>query len=210
MEVLLSLFDSRSEPKILWLILKQLYSHNTKRKLHISNQHSMSPANYLDYADGQNQGGGWMKMDVAIRDFVEGDREEYMRMSELFFESDAVLHRSPKENAARSFEECLLGNPYLRGLMLESEMKAVGYALLSLTWSNEAGGMCVLLEEAYVLPDFRGEGIGGDLMRFVEKEYRSRARRFRLEVARSNAGAIRLYERMGYKELDYIQMVKDI
>jgi ribosomal protein S18 acetylase RimI-like enzyme len=94
--------------------------------------------------------------------------------------------------------------------MIETDRAAAGYALLSFTWSTEAGGLCVLLEEVYVSPRCRGEGVGSALLRFVEGEYGGKASRFRLEVAPSNAPAIRLYERMGYMRLDYLQTVKDI
>jgi GNAT superfamily N-acetyltransferase len=146
---------------------------------------------------------------VSIRDFKSGDLEEYVKMSESFFSSDAVAHPVPLENVIRTFDECMRRNPMPRGLMLEIDGVTIGYALLSFTWSNEAGGLCVLLEEVYISPDCRGRGAGSALMRFVEKEY-PLARRFRLEAARSNASAIRLYERMGYKRLDYLQMVKDL
>ncbi|MDR1020375.1 MAG: GNAT family N-acetyltransferase [Synergistaceae bacterium] len=147
--------------------------------------------------------------DVAIRDFERGDLDEYIKMSESFFSSDAVQHPVPREYVIRTFEECIRKNPLLRGLMLEIGHVAAGYALLSFTWSNEAGGLCVLLEEAYVVPSHRGRGVGSALLRFVEGEYGGKASRFRLEVMRSNASAIRLYERMGYERLYYIQMVKD-
>jgi GNAT superfamily N-acetyltransferase len=151
-----------------------------------------------------------MPDNVTIRDFVCGDRETYVRLSELFFSSDAVLHRISEENFVRTFEQCMLGSPYLRGLMLEVGGAAAGYALLSFTWSNEAGGMCVLIEEIFVKPDFRGGGIGTAFMSFVEREYGSKARRFRLEVAPSNARAVTLYEKIGYKKLGYAQMVKNL
>jgi GNAT superfamily N-acetyltransferase len=148
--------------------------------------------------------------EVTIRDFKRKDQDEYMRMSNEFFSSEAVLHSIPQDNFARTFEQCLLKNPLLRGLMLEKDGIPAGYALLSFTWSNEAGGLCVLLEEVYIPPRFRGEGLGSALIRYVEEEYGGTSRRFRLEVAQSNERAIRLYERMGYKRLDYVQMTKDI
>ena len=43
---------------------------------------------------------------------------------------------------------------------------------------------------------------------FAEKEFPD-VRRFRLEVTRCNERAISLYRRLGYEELDYIQMIKD-
>ncbi|MDR1514769.1 MAG: GNAT family N-acetyltransferase [Synergistaceae bacterium] len=146
---------------------------------------------------------------VVIRDFERGDLDGYIEMSESFFSSCAVLHPVPHEHITRTFEECLRKNPLLRGLILEIEKVVAGYALLSFTWSNEAGGPCVLIEEVYVIPGFRGEGAGSALLRFVEGEYGDKASRFRLEVTRTNDSAIRLYERRGYERLDYLQMVKD-
>jgi GNAT superfamily N-acetyltransferase len=148
--------------------------------------------------------------EIKIRDFTESDRADYFRMSKLFYSSNSVLHPAPEENFSRTFDQCVAGGPYTRGLMLLLDEEIAGYALLSFTWSNEAGGLCVLLEEAYVLPDRRGMGIGSALLRHVEKEYQGSARRFRLEVTSSNSAATRLYERMGYSRLEYLQMVKDV
>ena len=41
------------------------------------------------------------------------------------------------------------------------------------------------------------------------EEYRGKAKRFRLDVTADNEGAIRLYERMGFSELEYKPMVID-
>ena len=91
---------------------------------------------------------------------------------------------------------------------MEKDGQPAGYALLSLTYSNEAGGLCVLLEEIYVREDFRGCGLGKEFFSWTENRY-PQARRFRLEVTASNARAAALYTRLGYKKLDYVQMIKD-
>jgi ribosomal protein S18 acetylase RimI-like enzyme len=85
-----------------------------------------------------------------------------------------------------------------------------GYALISLTWSNEAGGISVLLEEAFIAPEYQGQGLGTAFLDFIEREYKDSAKRLRLEVTHSNIRAIRLYEKKGYERFDYLQMVKDI
>mgnify|MGYP002740687863 FL=1 len=45
---------------------------------------------------------------------------------------------------------------------------------------------------------------------FVSEYYAGRAARFRLEVEPDNEGARRLYGRLGYEELPYVQMVREL
>ena len=147
---------------------------------------------------------------LTIRDFTEADRKDYLSMCAAFYTSTAVLHNVPAEHFTRTFDACLQGNPYLRGFAFVQDGAFAGHGLLSLTWSGEAGGLCVLLEEASVAPEFRGHGIGSAFLRFVEETYRGRAKRLRLEVTHSNIDAMRLYKRFGYEEYDYVQMVKEL
>lgn len=145
-----------------------------------------------------------------IRDFGAEDREDYLRLSDEFYSSPAVLHGVPADNFTRTFDKCLEKSPYLRGLALIQEGNFAGYCLLSFTWSNEVGGIVVLLEEAYVSPDYQGHGLGRKLLHFIEEEYKASARRIRLEVTSVNQGAIKLYSKLGYEPFDYLQMVKEL
>jgi len=147
---------------------------------------------------------------IQIRDFQPGDREYYLRLSNEFYNSPAVVHDVPAENFSLTFEQCMENNPYLRGLALMQDEHFAGYALLSFTWSNEAGGLVVLLEEAYIASEYQGQGLGSELLRFVETEYCDTARRLRLEVTSVNKGAIKLYNHMGYQQFDYLQMIKEL
>ncbi len=149
-------------------------------------------------------------MTQLIRDFIESDRTKYIAMSEDFYQTDAVLHSISAENFQQTFDECLKKNLYLRGLALIQEGNVAGYALLSFTWSNEAGGISLLIDEAYITPRYQGQGLGSLLFKFVEDEYKNIAKRIRLEVTSSNSSAIRLYKRLGYEEFRYLQMLKDL
>ena len=147
---------------------------------------------------------------TEIRDFLPEDEATYMRLSEEFYHSKAVLYPVPHENFVATFTACMQKSPFLRGLAILQNGEMAGYALLSFTWSNEVAGLVVLLEEAYIVPAFQGSGLGGELLQFVEEEYKSTAKRIRLEVTALNEGAVRLYERHGYKMFDYLQMVKEL
>lgn len=147
---------------------------------------------------------------MAIRKLQPQDRERFLELLDRFYHSSAVLHAVPVENYAITFTRCTENDPYTSCYVYEENDIIKGYTLLSFTYSNEVGGLVVLIEELYVPDDFRGQGIGSKLLGFVHETYCDTAKRFRLEVTRTNAGAIKLYERMGYSMLDYLQMTKDI
>jgi len=144
-----------------------------------------------------------------IRDIEEKDREIFIAMCEEFYSSTAVSHSVPKSHFERTFEVVTHNSPYYKGYMLEYEGKTVGYGLVQLSCSNEAGGMQMFLEELYIREGYRNKGLGKE---FFERVYASRddVVRYRLEVTAVNEREISLYKRLGYENLDYVQMIKDV
>ena len=143
-----------------------------------------------------------------IRKIELKDREAFVAMANEFYHSDAVLHSIPESNIEKTFDELMAGSPYIDGYIFECDGEKAGYSLLSITYSNEAGGLVVWVEEIYILPKFQGRGIGKEYMDFVEEAYKDKAARFRLEVEEENERAIKIYEKKGYRQLDYLQMYK--
>lgn len=143
-----------------------------------------------------------------IRDLQSNDKNIFLAMVNEFYSSNAVVHSVDPKNFEITFYAAIEKSPFLRALIIEDEEKPVGYALLSFTYSNEAGGLVVLIEELYLNKFCRGKGIGRQFFQYLEQEYPS-AKRFRLEATKENEDAIRLYQRLDYKVLDYIQLIKD-
>ena len=73
----------------------------------------------------------------------KADREEYLAMEHDFYHSPAVLHPIPDENHKLTFDVLMEGSPYTVCFMFRSDDKkeVYGFALLALTYSNEAGGL---------------------------------------------------------------------
>lgn len=140
-----------------------------------------------------------------IRDFRDTDWPDYRSMSEDFYASEAVAFAACAENFRTTFDLVMQGSPLVRGLILEQNEKTAGYGLLSFMYSNEAGGLVVWLEELYILPEYRGQGLGRAFFTFVHEQYRNTARRFRLEVM-PNHSVIPLYRSLGYDEIPYLML----
>lgn len=147
---------------------------------------------------------------MTVRRPGPGDREEVLAMMTEFYSTDAVLRTVPRSNFEKTWAFLLSdGGRAVDAYLAEQDGKTVGYALLSLGWSNEAGGLTVWLEEIYVRPEFRGAGTGKQLIARAFQDYGERAVRFRLETEESNSGARRLYRSLGFHDLPYLQMVRD-
>jgi len=144
-----------------------------------------------------------------IRSITKEDRELYLNLAKKFYCSDAVLHSVPEECHINAFNEMMSSDEYLLGYIIECEDKCAGYATLAKTYSPEVGGICVLIEEIYILEEFQGKGLGTEFFNFIFNEFNGVAKRFRLEATKANNSAISLYKKLGFEVLDYIQMVKD-
>lgn len=144
-----------------------------------------------------------------IRALSENDRALWLELTGEFYTSPAVDHSIPEKFRSNCFDALMSKTPYADAVIVESGGKVAGYALLAITFSQEAGGIAVWIEEAYIREEFRGKGLGHEIFSWVENKYPN-ASRYRLEVEDDNTRAIKLYESLGYKKLNYGQMIKDL
>lgn len=143
-----------------------------------------------------------------IRKLCPSDHEEYLQMADAFYSSPAVCHAVPTDFFEKTFSELMASDVYTECFVHTKQKKIDGYALVVKTFSQEAGGLCIWIDELYVCPQARGQGIGRELLTFIQQKYPNAAR-FRLEVTPENTGAISLYRRLGFTTLTYSQMIKD-
>ena len=145
---------------------------------------------------------------MHIRRCEERDRELYLRLAKEFYHSPAVLHPVPDSYFERTVDEMMRSGDYMQGLIFEADGEIAGYALLCRTYSQEAGGPAVWIDEVYIAPQFRGRGLGHELFRNLRELLP--AARYRLEIEPDNARAEKLYRSMGFERLPYAQMVLDL
>ena len=131
-------------------------------------------------------------------------------MTKAFYNSPAVLASIPEENILATFEEMMRSRKYVQGFFLLSEKgETAGYALVVKSFSQEAGGMVLWVDELYILPEFRSLGLGGQFLSFIQDNLALDVKRIRLEVEEDNARAMSLYQRLGFEELPYVQMIME-
>ena len=146
-----------------------------------------------------------------IREITRNDRDSFLRLSDEFYKSEAVLHDIPAAYLEAAFDELMRSKEYASAYMIEWEGEIVGYLLTAKTYSREAGGLVLWLEEMYMRPAYRSKGLGKEAFAFIEAlAARENIRRLRLEVEEDNVRARSLYERLGYRPLEYGQMVKEL
>jgi ribosomal protein S18 acetylase RimI-like enzyme len=78
--------------------------------------------------------------------------------------------------------------------------------MLAKSYSTEFGKRCIWIEDLYLLPDYRGLGIGSAFFAFVEERYPNCL--LRLEVEEDNERARHVYDKCGFDVLPYMEMKK--
>ena len=145
-----------------------------------------------------------------IRKFVPEDREDYIRFSTEFYNSSAVDKPVPREHFEQGFDEMMRSDVYVQGYMLVCDGNNVGFCVTMKTYSVEAGGITIWIDELFVLEEYRSKGLGRELFKYIEENGDKKLRRIRLEVELENGRAISLYKKMGFEPAPYDGMWKTI
>ena len=95
----------------------------------------------------------------------------------------------------------ILAHEYRGRIFLFSKGESiVGYAILIPYWSNEFGGTLLFVDELYVVPEARNQGIGRSFFTFLDETRPFDAIALALEVSPQNLRARQLYESLGFIE----------
>ena len=143
-----------------------------------------------------------------IRKLKDSERDLYFELADEFYHSPAVIHPVDRAHYGKTFDELIRSDVYAECFLIEYDGSVAGFALISKTFSQEAGGLVIWIEELYIREKYRSKGLGHEFFEFIEKK--RPAARYRLEIEPENSRARALYENLGYEILDYRQMVKDI
>ena len=104
----------------------------------------------------------------------------------------------PPHRFSRSYIRQLIEQPDAATWIAEQEQSIGGFGIVE--WSREIDEIVAYIQTLEVLPEGRGQGVGGELLRCMEDSAsKAGASTIWLHVDAENAAAIRLYERCGFK-----------
>lgn len=143
-----------------------------------------------------------------IRKIELKDKAEYIKMATDFYNSTAVLYAVPHSHFEDTFAELMKSDVYTEAFIFEHNENIAGYGLIAKTYSQEAGGEVIWIEEIYVKDSFRNMGLGSEFIEYVKNNIP--AKRYRLETEPDNFKAQKLYKRHGFEHLEYINYSLDV
>lgn len=145
---------------------------------------------------------------VAIKIARATDRQRLLQLAAAFRkETGGDLKRSETRAIGQLLAEPDRGRVYL----IAACDKFIGYAVLCYGFSIEYGGRDAFLDEIYVTPGARRQGIGGQALKLLEAEAKAdRVKALHLEVLEDNVRAESLYRRAGFVDRNSTMMTKTL
>lgn len=147
---------------------------------------------------------------MEIRLLQSRDFDQALSMMEVFYASDALLIHPDTQVLKKSLSDAIAQGPYLKGYGFWEENTLVGYGMVAMSYSTEAGGLCAWIEDIYIQPQSRGKGYGTAFLSFVEDTYKDKVSRIRLEAEPENKKAMNVYQKAGFEILGYTQLVREL
>lgn len=136
------------------------------------------------------------------------DLPELEAMALALYAEDAHGEPMSSDKVRRTVRE-LARHPEKGRIVLARVADAVvGYAIVVHAWSNELGGDVAIVDELYVKPPWRGEGIGTALLAHVASSSGGRVKSLALEVTPVNEQAMGYYLRRGFAPASNRQLLK--
>ena len=142
---------------------------------------------------------------VSIRAMTAEDTDTVLGMMRVFYASPAVHTNGSEEIFRADIAACVGASPYAEGFVFESEGGTAGYGMIAKSFSTEFGKPCVWIEDIYLLPAFRRQGIASMFIQQLRAAYPDAI--LRLEVEAENLPALAAYRRNGMTELPYMEMI---
>ncbi|MDJ1172329.1 GNAT family N-acetyltransferase [Roseofilum sp. BLCC_M154] len=110
---------------------------------------------------------------------------------------------------AQALEELISDSSLGKLLLIQQDDEIIGYVIIAWGYSLEFRGRDAFIDEFYLRPQYRQQGIGTQTLSLVEKTCQELGiQALHLEVDFENPNAQRLYHRVGYQRHNRFLMTK--
>lgn len=114
------------------------------------------------------------------------------------FHTEAGIASTDKTRAA-GIAPLLDGVPHGCAYLIGPPRAPIGYIVITFGWSVEFGGLDAIIDELYIRPGVRGRGIASEALIALPRALAGAGlRAIHLEVDKTNAPALKLYQRAGF------------
>lgn len=121
------------------------------------------------------------------------------------FDSHSFDEAIVRTTLVKVLKDSALGRVWL----IQQDSKAIGYIVLTFGYSLEYRGRDAFIDEFYIRESYRGQGIGGRAIQFIESACPAlEIQALHLEVERKNIAAQKFYREVGFKDQDRYLMTK--
>ena len=146
---------------------------------------------------------------MDFRPFMFRDAENFTSMVLALYTDDPEGEAMDRGKVSRTIEQLTFRPDKGEIIIFHDGHTYCGYSILLFLWSNELGGDTVMVDELYVKPQFRSQGLGKSFFGWLQTRY-PQAQAFALETTPSNTRARQLYSRLGFEEVDNVRMLKKL
>ena len=142
---------------------------------------------------------------MQIRKIIEQDRSAVIELMRIFYSSDAVWTNSSEEIFNNNIDACVSDSVHTEGYVFTQEKNIIGYGILARSYSTEFGKPCVLIEDIFILPEYRGKSLGTHFIQEIRRQFPDSI--LKIEVETYNRQALAAYKKNGFISLPYTEMV---
>lgn len=138
---------------------------------------------------------------MEVKQISVDDKNEFLSLCKAFYESGATKRGYDEDSALVTFKQLTSNRENLWGYFIIDKVtqEKMGYALITSYWCNEEMGNVLILDELYINPAFRHQGIATQFMEWMKTYFKDKAVSATLEVLSSNITAKQLYAKEGFE-----------
>jgi ribosomal protein S18 acetylase RimI-like enzyme len=137
---------------------------------------------------------------VHIRPASIADAGPLLPLIQAYWQHEDIAGFEPAR-LSRQLDEFLAAPAHGRGWLAMHGALAVGYLLCAFVYSFEHGGLMAEVDELFVQPEYRRQGLGQALLAAARTELTAGGcGALQMQVADDNPGAQDFYRRLGFRE----------